>query len=110
VCHSTFQKANKAYAGGDYSKAQDLYMQLYHPIFFATADYKDSIDKMLAELSLLQGEYDDAAYYYERGLTVMPYSTDLLYSYLKYLHEYDPSSIRIKEIEARLITIQPNLI
>jgi len=110
VCHSTYQKANKAYENGNSMKAYELYEQLYHPTLFATADYSISIDQRLAELVALQGDHVKAAFYYERGLEIMPNSSSLLYSYLIFLRENSPGSARLTEIELRLRNIQPNLI
>ena len=110
VCHSTYQKANKAYENGNSMKAYELYEQLYHPTFFASADYSVSIDQRLAELVTLQGDNVKAAFYYERGLEIMPNSSSLLYSYLIFLRENSPESARLTEIELRLRNIQPNLI
>ena len=91
-------------------KAYELYEQLYHPTFFASADYSVSIDQRLAELVTLQGDNVKAAFYYERGLEIMPNSSSLLYSYLIFLRENSPESARLTEIELRLRNIQPNLI
>ncbi len=110
VCHATFQKAKRTYAQGDIQGASDLYQQLYHPIFFASADYKESVDLKLAEIAIELGNTSAAKTYFERGLEEMPHSTELLYGYLTFLEKYDNRSARIRDLKSRIRTIQPNLL
>jgi len=109
VCHSTFQKANRAYENEEFELAFRLYEQLYHPYFFASVDYRVSLDQKLAEAAAKIENHNKVVEHYERGLAIMPYSTDLLFSYLNYLRAYDVQSDRIPEVEQRIKKIQDNL-
>ncbi len=110
VCHSSYQKAERLEQQGKYKEAFEIYEELYNNVFFASADYQRSVDLRLAELSVELGQVENAALYYERGLTVMPHSSVLLSSYIDYLGQFDSDSDRLPQIKERLRRIQPNLV
>ena len=110
VCHATYQKANRTYKKGQLVEAQRMYDKLYHPIFFASADYQQSVDLRMAEFAIEQEDFLAAKNYFERGLKKMPNSTELMYRYLTFLEEHEKESTVIDALRAKLKVIQPNLV